>query len=321
MHWRIATILIFCLSALQLSAQEDDAARQVLENILEELAQTSEEGVDLSQAAEDLEYYLQNPLNLNTATYDELARIPILNEFQIAKLLEYINRQGPMFTLYELRLIEGFEMTDITRLLPFVTLSAENREKSWQLSKALSYGKNDLFARTAFYTEKMEGYQDVSDSVRQANPEKYYPGNSMRLYSRYAFNYNNQLQAGITTEKDPGEQFFKGHQQKGFDYYSAFIEVNDIGKVKTLIIGDFQAKFGQGLVSWSALGTGKSAYVLDIRKKGDGLKKYSSTDENLFFRGAATTLKFGQLVDNWKPRFLVRTIPLMPTPQPLIPWL
>ena len=129
-----------------------------------------------SQAAEDLEYYLQNPLNLNTATYDELARIPILNEFQISKLLEYIHRQGPMFTLYELRLIDGFEMADITRLLPFVTLSAENREKSWQLSKALRYGKNDLFARTAFYTEKMEGYQDVSDSVRKANPEKILSG-------------------------------------------------------------------------------------------------------------------------------------------------
>ena len=89
--------------------------------------------------------------------------------------------------------------------------------------------------------------------------------------------------------------FLKDIKKNGFDYYSAFIEVNDVGKIKTLIVGDFQAKFGQGLVSWSALGTGKSAYVLDIRKKGDGLTKYSSTDENLFFRGAATTLKFGQL--------------------------
>jgi len=288
-------VIIFVLTNFWANAQENKTGRQVIEDMLEELAQSSDEGIDLEQVAEDLEHYLQMPVNLNTATYDELDKLPMLNEFQIAKLMEYIHKHGPMLTLYELQLVEGFDQTDIFRLIPFITLGVSGNDAGFQFTKALKYGHNDLFLRTTSVLEKQEGYKDVTDSVRQLYPERYYPGNASRIYSRYAFNFRDKLQAGITAEKDPGEQFFAGHQKKGFDYYSGFISLSDIGKIKTLVAGDFEAKFGQGLVSWSALGTSKSAYVLDIRKKGDGIKKYSSTDENLFFRGAATTLQFNRL--------------------------
>ena len=97
---------------------------------------------------------------------------------------------------------------------------------------------------------------------------------------------------GITAEKDQGEEFFKGSQPNGFDFYSAHLLLKDIGPVKTIVLGDYYAQFGQGLVLCSGYSFGKSSLVTNTRKRAQGLKKYSSADENLFFRGAGATIRF-----------------------------
>lgn len=291
---RFVLTSMFLLAAVGLYAQTDGDGRQTVETLMENLSEELEEDADIEQIAEDLEYFLQNPINLNTATAEDLAKLHFLNEFQIASLTDYVRRNGPMLTLYELAMVDGFDQTDIFRLLPFVKVADAGDESKFSLKRAVKYGRNELFSRVSLVGEEQDGFADVPDSVRIAEPEKHYPGNRAKIFSRYSFNFNRQLMAGITAEKDPGEQFFRGHQRHGFDFYSAYAAIHDIGHVETLIVGDFQAKFGQGLVAWSGMSTGKSAFVMDIRKKGAGIRKYSSADENLFYRGVATTLKFGQ---------------------------
>lgn len=292
---RVVFASMFLLAAVGLYAQTDGDGRQTVETLMENLSDELDEDADLEQIAEDLEYFAQNPINLNSATAEDLAKLHFLNEFQIASLTDYVRRNGPMLTLYELAMVDGFDQTDIFRLLPFVRLGDADTQSGFSIKRALARGKNELFSRVTKVAEQMDGFADVSDSVRNASPEKYYPGNDLKIFSRYSFNYNRQLMAGVTAEKDAGEQFFRGHQRKGFDYYSAYIAVSDIGPIETLIVGDFHARFGQGLVAWSGMSTGKSAFVMDIRKKGTGIRKYSSADENLFYRGVATTLKFSDL--------------------------
>lgn len=287
-------ILVFFL-AVRVSAQDDANKRQVIETLLEDISESIDDDSDLEQIAEDLEYFLQTPININATTAEELSKLHFLNEFQIVSLVDYIRRNGPMLTYYELQMVDGYDQNDVFRMLPFITISQKDDQSEFKVVRAMKYGKNELLARTVFFAEERDGYVKVPDSVRVAEPEKHYPGNGARYFARYSFNFNKQLTAGITAEKDPGEQFFKGHQKYGFDYYSAYIAVHDIGKVETFIVGDFQAKFGQGLVAWSGMSSGKSSFVMDIRKKGAGVKKYSSADENLFYRGVATTLNFGSV--------------------------
>ena len=285
---------MFLLAAVGLYAQTDGDGRQTVETLMENLSEELEEDADIEQIAEDLEYFLQNPINLNTATAEDLSKLHFLNEFQIVSLIDYVRRNGPMLTLYELAMVDGFDQTDIFRLLPFIRVADTSDESKFSLKRAVKYGKNELFSRVTLVGEEQDGFASVPDSVRLSEPEKHYPGNRAKIFSRYSFNFNRQLMAGVTAEKDPGEQFFRGHQRKGFDFYSAYAAIHDIGVVETLIVGDFQAKFGQGLAAWSGMSSGKSAFVMDIRKKGAGIRKYSSADENLFYRGVATTLKFGQ---------------------------
>jgi len=274
-------------------AQELKTYQVAIENVLEKMAENNEGELDFEEIAGDLEYFAENPLNLNSATRDDLEKLPMLNDFQVVSLLDYLHHHGPMATIYELRIIEGFDYNTIGLLIPFVTIGSGTRGQSWRWNDALKYGDHELFVRGTSNIETQAGYNP--DSLELLNPEKYYPGNKIHLYTRYIFNYKRKLLWGMTMEKDPGEEWFQGTQKQGFDFYSFHLQVNDLGIVKTAVIGDFQAQFGQGLIMWSGMGSGKSAYVMDIRKKAGGLKKYSSTDENAFLRGAGATIKLSNL--------------------------
>ncbi len=290
------SICLFCFNTLL--AQEVETNNQIIEDLVEEIAQSIEGNADYSQITDDLYYMLENPVNLNIASIETLEKLRILNDFQIKSLLNYIKYNGNLATLYELQLVEGFDYPTIKKLLPFVVVSQDIHIKKWSANKALKYGKHSIFGRVSSIIETQNGFQKVSDSVFNQNPNHHYPGNRMRIYNRYQFNYKNKLRWGITAEKDPGEQFLKGEQNKGFDFYSAHLQISDVGILKTAVLGDYQVQIGQGLIMWSYLTQGKSSYVMDIRKRRQGLKKYSSTDENAFMRGGGLT------VEKWGVRFM-----------------
>ena len=179
-------ILLFCFQTL--FGQETKTSQQVIEDLVEEIAQSIEGELDYSQITDDLYYFIENPVNLNTATTETLEKLRILNDFQIKSLLNYIQFKGKLATLYELQIIEGFDYATIKKLLPFVTVSPDTYSKKWSTNKALKYGKHSIFGRVTSIIETQNGFQKVGDSVLNENPNKYYPGNRMRIYTRYKFN-------------------------------------------------------------------------------------------------------------------------------------
>ncbi len=291
------TKLVFIAMLLSFSTQvvysQNDKAEQVVESLIEEIATNSDQEQDYSTIYEDLHYFIENPLNLNEATVEQLNRLHFLDNLQTEEIIKYRKRHGNFKTIYELQLLESFDRESIKKLLPFVAVKTIKTDNSLNLNKVFKYGRNQIFTRTQFYLQPIKGY-NIPDSVIEKNPDKSrYLGNSMKYYVKYKFQYRDRVQWGITAEKDAGEQFFTGAQKYGFDFYSAHIQLNNISKFKTIVIGDYQAQFGQGLALWTGMTMGKSSYVLNIKKKARGLRKYSSTDENLFMRGVGTTLQFG----------------------------
>ncbi|MEZ5195670.1 MAG: hypothetical protein R2764_04525 [Bacteroidales bacterium] len=79
--------------------------------------------------------------------------------------------------------------------------------------------------------------------------------------------------------------------KNGFDFYSGFISLQDIGFLKALSIGDYHLDFGQGLTLATGLAFGKSATSIDMKRFAGGVRPSTSANENLFFRGAATTIR------------------------------
>ncbi len=292
---RLFVYIIFWLTCL-FSLKAQDAAsttEQLIADIFEQYTAESEDAVDYDTFYEDLISLSENPVNLNKANQEQLEKMPFLSDQQIENIQSYVYRYGTIQTIYELQLIEGLDMTDIRRMLPFVKVGepSEIRKKLY-LQDLLRYGKNELYFRLDNGLETKEGYrflpeEDLNSDVNSGN----YLGNQLYNSLKYRFHYKDRVHIGFTAEKDAGEQFW-GTRQKGYDFYSASVQLNDFGKFKTIVAGDFRANFGQGLVLRPEFGMGKSSYVLNVSPRNSGLKKYSSTDEYNFFRGAGATFRF-----------------------------
>lgn len=283
-------VLLFLLTLQIIKAQENE--KQWLSDYIEEIAENSENEQAALNLKEELEYLVNNPLDLNTVTEDELRIFPFLSDFQVRSIIKYRRAQGRFLSVYELQYVYGFNQITAKRLSPFVTVVVTNHKYKPNIKREFLGGKNTLFLRTEFTTQKQEGYLPISDSLLEQKPNSRYLGSKYKIYARYSYQYNQSVRYGFTLEKDPGEEFFKGSQKRGFDFNSFHLQIKDKKHLENLVIGDYSGFFGQGLVMYSGFGSGKSAYPLLIRKKVSGLRKYSSVNENLFLRGAGATIKY-----------------------------
>ena len=292
-----ALIVVVLISSYNVKAQDAvSTTEQLIADIFEQYTSESEDAIDYDTFYEDLISLSENPVNLNRATQDELDKMPFLSDEQIENILSYVYRFGPIHTIYELQLIDGLDMTDIRRMLPFVQVGkASETQKKIYLQDLLRYGKNELFFRLDNGLETKEGYRFLPEEDPNAvvGNSGTYLGNQLYNSIKYRFHYKDRVQIGFTAEKDAGEQFW-GMQHKGYDFYSASVQLNDFGKFKTIVVGDFRANFGLGLVLHPEFGMGKSSYVLNVTPRNSGLKKYSSTDEYNFFRGAGLAIQLGK---------------------------
>jgi hypothetical protein len=270
----------------------DNPLNQQIEDLSENLGT---ENADLTTLVENLKYYQDHPLNLNTATREELEDMLLLSEIQVDNLLQHRNRFGPLMSIYELQTIDGFDLVTINKILPYVRVADMSSAGHFNFHEMFANGKNEIIIREQRILEQEKGYSPIDSAALAASPNSRYLGSPDHIYARYRFTYGTFVSAGVTADKDPGEEFFTGTQKKGFDFYSAHLAVRNIGIVKSAVLGDYQLSFGQGLVAWTGYSFGMTSMTLNDKKNAQGVRAYTSVDENKFLRGAATTLRFGKI--------------------------
>jgi hypothetical protein len=293
----LLSILVTCLGMLILFPinalpQKADSLfpdpETLLERKIEDYTAALKVESDFSQWLEELEILKSAPVNLNSASVDELNRLPLLNEQQLQNLSEYIKEFGLLASVYELQNIDGFNQAFIEQIEPYICFDF-NPEQPFRLSSALRYGHSKLETRYQRVPEPQSGYLKVNDSLRKLNPNQYFLGSADGFGIRYRYVYREQLQIGLMAEKDPGEAFLKGPDTipRGFDYYSGHLYLRNIGNISYLAIGDYQAQFGQGLTFSTGISMGMMAGLLPARKRSALIKPHNSFNENSFLRGAA----------------------------------
>lgn len=267
-----------------------------IEEQLEDLTEANEDAVTEDDSyLQNMMYFINNPINLNYADEGLLQQLNLLNPIQISNLLLYRKAFGNFLNLYEIQAIPAWDIFTIKKVLPYITVS-EKANVIGSVSSRLKGGDHTLMVRGTQVLEKSKGYLLDSSSAKN-----YYPGSPQKVLVRYRYKYQNTLQYGITAEKDAGEQFFKGAQKNGFDFYSAHFFVKNIGIIKSLALGDFSVNLGQGLTSWQSLSFNKGAEILNIKRQSESIRPYNSAGEIEFHRGAAITLE----KKNWEATALV----------------
>jgi hypothetical protein len=268
------------LLQITVAAQEKQMA-PVNEQQLESQAEREEGVAEDDSQWQQLEYWQKHPLNLNEATEEELKALHLFTDLQISNFLLYRKMLGALIALNELQAVPAWDVPVIKQVLPFVTVS-DQKNLVEKLGARFGQGEQTVLLRFAKTVSSADEYVQTTGN---------YLGSDAAVLFRYKYNFKNLLQYGVTGDKDAGEQFFRGAQKTGFDFYSFHFFARRLGIIQSLAIGDFTVGFGQGLIQWQGLAFKKSAEVLSIKRQGPVLRPYNSAGEYNFHRGIGITLQ------------------------------
>ena len=276
-------ILLLCIFYSAKAQEKKVEPPPIIEQQLENLTENSDDvETEDDSYLQEMQHFIDDPVNLNNATESDLKQLKILTELQIQNLISYRKLFGNFINIYELQAVPAWNVSMIRKIRPYITVDDQPKLFT-SISNRLKNGQNSILARVTQILERSKGY--LNDTTKS-----FYPGSPQKLFVRYKYSYKNLLQYGVTTEKDAGEQFFKGTQKSGFDFYSAHFFVRNAGIIKSLALGDFTVNLGQGLTQWMGLAFKKSSDVLNIKRQSDVLRPYNSAGEIFFHRGVGITL-------------------------------
>lgn len=229
--------------------------------------------VDFEQLQTDLYALHESPIDLNNTSDEELSQLYFLSPQQIDDILMYADRH-PFESLYELRMIPSLTDYEIRDLLPFVKITrARDHETTTIFPKEVfTHADHELLARVD--ARNIEGYSGTDPIYTQL---------------RYRFDYRRRVLFGAQLRRPAG-----GLAQDL--EYGAYLQLSDIAPhLHTLVAGNFQASFGQGLVLAPVFHSGKSMYVTSVGQQTNGLRYYSSVDgEGLHGTGATLRWNWGK---------------------------
>jgi len=278
----LLTILCLIISIAAITQEVPQTTQKQLENLADV---TETESIDDIHLLQQLEYYLKHPINLNEATAEGLRQLQLLTDLQIDHLIRYRSLLGKLISIYELQAVPTWDVQTIRKILPYITDSNQVSIKE-SLRERLKDGSKMLLFRATRILEESIGY-DTSRTT-------HYLGDRNHFLLQYRYQYKNLLYYGLTADKDAGEQFFKGAQAKGFDFYSLHFFARDVGNFKAIAVGDYSVNLGQGLIQWHSLAFKKSSEALLTKRQAPALLPYRSPGEFYFNRGVGATYKKGK---------------------------
>jgi Helix-hairpin-helix motif len=288
--------IIFTFTKTNFAQNDSLQGIQDVQNMVEDIIQNSADDTpfDLNTSFENLNFYLKHPLNINEATKEDLESLHILSAIQVEELITYRIVNGSFIAIYELQSLPSWDLKTIKTLQSFLTTDTNPFFNKTSLRNLIFKGTNDLFLRIERIMETKKGYT-TPDTSSSGIISTRYKGNPLYHYLRFRHTNGTNLSYGFTAEKDAGEEFFKGSNTKGFDYYSAHFYLKNFNTTfKTIALGDYKLNLGQGLIHFNNFANGKGFLVMNLRKNGATIAPYTSVNEVNYMRGAATTLSLSK---------------------------
>lgn len=269
-----------------------------IDQFIQNLFSQQDEDVNYEELYESLFQFYSNPLNLNIVNRSELASLFILSEIQLTNFFIYRSTNGKLLSIYELQAIPGFDSNTIHNLLPFVEVRDDGPKSDnrpiWQ--RVLSEPNNYFLLRYDQVLEHKKGFTLPDTSAKDVISQRY-TGSPQRLYARYRVSHSQDFSLGFTLEKDAGERVIwqPATRRYGMDFFSFHAQIQNRGRWKNIVLGDYQLQAGQSLILSSGFVVGKGGEtVATIRRNSLGIRPYTSVLESGFFRGAAATYSLGR---------------------------
>ena len=279
-----ATLLCGC-SMQKINRLDNDSAASsavaarydnLLDEMQEELQQAKSEEFrevnDMEATAEELlstmEKFHKRPINLNNTNATTLKELGLLTDFQIAALLEYVDKHGAILSYAELSLLHGFSEEIVTALRPYTQLG-EAAIKRQGFFKELN---TTLFARYGQTASLPLKSRDDITATRQV---------------RYRSSYSDLADIALLCNQYPN-----GKDKLFYSLKINNINLNKKGSfaIRSIALGDISAKFAQGILLWNGLTFNGSEENNGFVKRGDEIALYTSSDTTKRLTGAAVKI-------------------------------
>ena len=240
---------------------------------------------DTETLAESLVELRDNPLDVNTASADELSRVPGIGPVAARAIVTRRRAYGPIARLADLQAASILTAGALVVAGPYLSVGA-----AAELPEPPALSARDVYRGLRLViTQRLQARLDIPQGYLGTDSARTYRGSPIRVYTRAQARYGRNLMLNLTLEKDPGEAF--SDRALGYDHVSAGAGLMRTGRIEALVVGDFVAAFGQGLVLASGAGMGKgSETTRGPVRRGRGLQTYGSADENRYLRGAGATV-------------------------------
>lgn len=271
------------LSELGAVPEDSLSASPPWQQLLSDLSASEDfEHVAWQDYEEDLEEMAQHPVNLNTATREELERMPFLTASQVEDILFYIYRYGQLKSMSELTLISSIDWYQRQLMSCFFYVADDGSKPAFpSLKNIAQYGKHEVMGmlKVPFYERK--GDASGTDG---------YLGYPYKHGLRYQFRYGNSVKLGFVASQDAGEPFFGGRNTMGYDFYSFYLQVKNLGRWKNITLGRYRLNAGLGLILNNDFGFGKLSALTSLgRSSSCIIRGHSSRSSANYLQGAAAT--------------------------------
>jgi hypothetical protein len=282
-------LIMFVLTVTRIFGQDYPRNETDINDIVEALAALPDMDLNYEDLYENLVQLMAHPLDLNKASEDDLRFLKILSELQISTLIKHRAENEAFISVYELQAIPEFDLQTIYRLAPFVTVNDAARKIDASLLRRIKKESDNYFlTRYERTIQTKNGFKETAEESSQ------FKGTPDKIYMRFRSSRPGDFSFGFTAEKDAGEpvKWNPCTRYYGADYLSYHLQVQNKGRLKNLVIGDYQTQFGQGLVFGGVFGMGKGGETItSLRRSNIGVLPYTSAYETGALHGIAMTVE------------------------------
>lgn len=243
---------------------------------LSSLAQTDEQLMIIELAAgascvEELSEYelerifqlLEDPVRINVEGPDKLVEAGLLTRYQAASLADYRVRHGDVLSFKELSLVDGFTSSLADLLKPFISL--------------------DSFRGTEPPSANSMKY----DAVIRSSARKDASGRDYSYSAKLRVRYGESLSGNVSFSRNYGVST-ASPKIRSFNVSGSFPAIG-----LDVFLGDFNARFGQGLVLWNGMSMGGVSSPSSMRRNASGLSSTWSFTGSSALTGAAVRWNLG----------------------------
>ncbi len=228
-------LLTYCFISVGLFGQEEKQSREDLRGLWRERLNTLlNQGIinENNQAIslDDLEQFLDNPLDINKVSVEELRQIPFLTDFQVYQFIHYrTNKGGQLLSLADLKSIKSWDRETLLVVLPLLKgADDEDLSQNKQINQEGRSKFNLLYGK------------------RQRAGDEQYLGSPSAFALRYQYHKGEKFRLFLGAEQDYCEPW-SYQKHRGFDSYAYSLSAKNFLGLEKVVLGDFRVSWGEGL--------------------------------------------------------------------------